>query len=237
MKKNSGNALWFILLAIFLLGGLTVLLSRTGSNTEETGSIEKERLMASSLVQYGSSIATAIQSLLSRGCGENQISLSYDTNNDGVINASDTYYNANSPSDYSCHVFHINGAGLSYKKFDATIGANPAFLISNNAIAGIGTNNNIDIYMRLTDWMNTTKLRKVCEQVNIISGVGKTGTAIAGGFDPQYGASFVTLMPFTGTFASSASTVVNAPLFSGKKAFCEGAGTTTVYFFYVLLAR
>ncbi len=119
MKKQSGNALWFILIAIFLLGGLTVLLSRTGGQTEETGSAEQVSIQASEILRYLSSIKSGVDQLRGRGCGENQLSFWYDSNGDGSENGSDSFYNPAAPTDRSCHIFHVNGAGVRHKNIDA----------------------------------------------------------------------------------------------------------------------
>lgn len=103
--EQSGNALWFILIAIGLLGLLTVSLTRSGSNTNETGSFEQNQIAVSQILTYAKSIENAVQSLLSRGCSENEIS--FDNN---IVTG---YENLNAPDDNSCHVFEPEGAGMS----------------------------------------------------------------------------------------------------------------------------
>ena len=58
-------------------------------------------------------IENAVQGLLARGCSENDISFWTDTDNNGTEDGSDDYYNANSPTDHSCHVFDTAGAGMT----------------------------------------------------------------------------------------------------------------------------
>lgn len=111
-KSIEGNAFFLILIGIFLLGGLTVLITRTGGQTEETGSSERLSLAASEITKYAGGLKSAVDSLRLRGCSETQISFWTDTNNDGVENSSDTYYNANAPIDRSCHLFSTAGAGM-----------------------------------------------------------------------------------------------------------------------------
>lgn len=105
-KKQKGNALFFILIAIALLGLLTVTMSRSGSNSNDTGSYEQSQIVASEVLNYAKSIENAVQSLLARGCSENEISFE----NSGVAG----YTNPNSPADKSCHVFDVAGAGMTY---------------------------------------------------------------------------------------------------------------------------
>lgn len=124
MNKQSGNALWFILIAIGLLGLLTVSLSRSGSGTNDTGSFEQNQIIASEILTYAKSIENAVQSLLARGCSENEISFE-----NSVVAG---YENPNSPTDKSCHVFDVAGAGMTYeapkeKWLDKSKNSEPSF--------------------------------------------------------------------------------------------------------------
>ena len=105
-QKQNGNALIFILIAIALLGLLTVSLSNSSSNSNDTGDFEQNQIAASEILTYAKSIENAVQSLLARGCSENEISF-----DQAVVSG---YSNTNSPTDNSCHVFDVAGAGLTY---------------------------------------------------------------------------------------------------------------------------
>lgn len=104
--RESGNALWFILIAILLLGLLTSMMTRSGSSTNDTGDYEQLTIQANEILNYAKSIENGVQSLLARGCSENEIS--FEANNNSG------YTNPNSPTDNSCHVFEPAGAGLAY---------------------------------------------------------------------------------------------------------------------------
>ncbi len=106
-RQQSGNALWFILIAVGLLGLLTVTLTKSGSSTNETGSFEQNQIVASQILTYAKSIENAVQSLLARGCSENEISFE-----NNVVAG---YENPNAPTDKSCHVFDAAGAGMTYE--------------------------------------------------------------------------------------------------------------------------
>ena len=106
--SEGGNALIFILIAIALLGLLTVSLSKSSSDSNDTGSFEQNQIAASEILTYAKSIENAVQSLLARGCSENEISFE-----NGVVAG---YTNPNSPTDNSCHVFDVAGAGMTYIK-------------------------------------------------------------------------------------------------------------------------
>jgi hypothetical protein len=106
-KTQNGNALIFILIAIALLGLLTVSLSKSSSDSNDTGSFEQNQIAASEILTYAKSIENAVQSLLARGCGENEISF------ENAVVAG--YLNTNSPTDDSCHVFNVAGMGMTYQ--------------------------------------------------------------------------------------------------------------------------
>lgn len=112
---ESGNALWFILLAVVLMGALTLTLSRGGSNSDQTGDFEQMRVQASKVLRTAAGIEQAITQLkMNGGCSEQQISFEADEDDDNVYNDSDDrYYNAKSPTDLSCHLFHRSGAALN----------------------------------------------------------------------------------------------------------------------------
>ena len=108
MNKNNnirGSVLIFILMAVALLGALTVVLSRTSSNTEETGITERSRVGASDIIRYASTIANAVNDLLLRGCSEREI----DRERPSLA------IPATSPQDGSCSVFRAGGTGVEYR--------------------------------------------------------------------------------------------------------------------------
>ncbi len=105
-NSQSGNALWFILIAIALLGGLNVMLTRSSNTSNETGEYERFTIQANEVLNYAKSIETAVQNLRTRGCSESDLSFEN--------SIATGYINANSPTDKSCHIFDPAGAGLTY---------------------------------------------------------------------------------------------------------------------------
>lgn len=165
MKKQSGNVLWFILIAIFLLGALTVMLTRTGGQTEETGDSDKAMITATNLMRTATSLEAAFQNLLMRGCSENTISFWWDADNNGLENASDPRYNPNAPTDHSCHIYDSRGAGIIQS--DVTGDANVASFVN------IGTTSR-DIYMvTQSDYQGAPRgiSNEVCKAINKLAGV------------------------------------------------------------------
>lgn len=243
-QNNAGNALWFILLAIFLLGGLTVLLSRTGSNTEETGSAERLNILATEIIRYGNGIRTGVDSLLQRGCGESQLSFWYDENNDGLENASDLYYNPSSPIDRSCHIFSKNGAGINRKTAEnffksglwGTSGSLSAIKYNEfsawNSFVGVGksdgTGAGTELYWGIEFPYNIDRV-KLCTQINTILGYQPSTPPV----------SHITInQKFTGTYRNP-PTHLSATELNAKKAYCISFQPTPQrhIFYYILLAR
>lgn len=107
MKHQSGNALWFILIAIGLLGLLTITFSRSSKNND-SGDYEQTQIAASEILRYAKSLENAVQTLLAKGCSENEISFE-----NNVVAG---YTNSNSPAENSCHVFRSAGAGMTYQE-------------------------------------------------------------------------------------------------------------------------
>lgn len=110
---EKGNALWFILVAIVLLGLLTAVLSRGGSSVDQSGDVEQYRIKGGQIMRYVKGMETAIQQMKLQGISENDISF------ENAITATD-YTNANcddaSDANFpSCLIFDTGGAGLVYR--------------------------------------------------------------------------------------------------------------------------
>lgn len=115
MTKNkhpvAGNALFMILIAIFLLGAITAMIVRTSGTTEETGSTERASIAASEILRQAGAMKQAINTLKLRGCSEDEINFHSDNLVDDMWTS---YDNPNAPADQSCDVFSQKGAGLTY---------------------------------------------------------------------------------------------------------------------------
>lgn len=163
MKKESGNALWFILIAIGLLALLTVSLTRGGSSSNETGNFEQNQIVASEILTYAKSIENAVQSLLARGCSENEISFE-----NNIVAG---YENTTAPrTDKSCHVFDVDGAGLTYeapktKWLDSTHSAEAEYrnilFVGTNQVKNL-RNDSRDDLLFMVNWLSND----VCAAIN-----------------------------------------------------------------------
>lgn len=233
--KESGNALWFILIAVVLLGALTILLSRSGSSVSQTGDVEQARLLAGHVMRYAKGLESAIQQMKMRGVSESDLSFKNDDT------AAD-YTNTGCTVD-DCRIFVSGGGGQSYIKPPA--GANDSsewiFTAANNVgtaaypvgTTASGTGN--DIVMLLP-----AASREMCIQINKDLGIGtagviptdETGIALTP-FDGDFPASLVTIDGDATPFELDGHTV---------GCFADSLGTPVltddiIYFYYVLLAR
>lgn len=227
---QRGNVLWFILVAIFLLGALGALLARTGGQTDDTGDSEKATITASRLIRSATSIETTFQNLLMQGCSENTISFWQDDNGDGVEDSADPRYNPAAPTNRSCHIFDSKGGGATpHSGLDDTY--NVAQFIN------VGTPAR-DLYMVVQhDNAGAPRgiSREVCIAVNRLAGNNFDINAL-----PQAN---MTTNPFTGSFSTGTALGDNGlelPM-AGIKTGCnidnDCAGAECNTFYSVIYAR
>lgn len=238
---ESGNALWFILIAVILLGGLTILMTRSSSTTDDSGDYERNRIHASEMMRYAKSIENAVQNLIARGCSETQLSFWYDSNGDGTENGTDRYYNAASPNDRRCHVFAAEGGAIAYappKDIWVDVSASPSDSVAaEQCIANVGTgetscaNANTDLMYQII-----SVKRELCMAINSMVGIANPG-----GAPPQ--ANHDSAL-FTGSFTANgtpAIALISAAELDGKDTGCftDNAGATNGrhIFYHVIYAR
>lgn len=110
-RNNSGNALFMILIAIFLLGAVTAMVVRTGGTSNETGETERSRIAATEILRNAASVKAGVDNLLLRGCSESELDFHSDIMLDDMWTS---YQNANRRTDNSCSLYHEAGMGLKY---------------------------------------------------------------------------------------------------------------------------
>lgn len=125
-SRESGNVIWFIMLAIALTAALTMTLSRSSDTGGQTGDIERARVQASEIMRYAGGIEQAIEKAVLQGVSENAISFEN--------NFVSGYANSRCPdSDQAqpCYIFG-RGGGQTYLRpraewLDATHSARPLY--------------------------------------------------------------------------------------------------------------
>ena len=220
-KTIHGNALWFILIAIFLLAGLTMLITRTSQQTEETGDVERYTITATEIMRYSAGLTSMADTLRLRECSVRQLSFE--------VTPTDGYQNSFSPTDESCHMFKASGTGgTRISKFGGT-----DYTVLYNALVNIEATNSgqTDLVMLIEDIP-----RDLCLAINKVAGVG--GSIIPSDAGAAVG---VTSTPFTGTYLPTGTNITNEPsasaLANHKTGCVQFVGRSILVFYSVIVGR
>lgn len=236
---EAGNVLWVILIGVVLLASLGAVLSRSGSNIENTADAEKVSVQALHIMRYARSIENAVQNLQFQDIGENDLSF------ENPISGID-YTNANCTST-DCRIFHIGGAGLSYltpkavwldRGQSASVYYGDWLFTGNACVPDIGRGvdasctssvRNLELlavlpYVRLS----------LCQQVNKLAklsvGNGAPPSDVGAAFDGADG-------PFVGGFADAQAIADTAEVLFGETTGCFEGASGVYHFYHVLKAR
>ncbi|PZP56577.1 MAG: hypothetical protein DI586_03195 [Micavibrio aeruginosavorus] len=194
-SSQSGNIFFYILMAIVLIGALTVALRDTGGMD---GNIDKEKakIIAMEMVRYSDEVAKGVQYLLDSGISENDIRFarpaSVTTYGDITVNPQN-------------QVFSQQGARVAYKIPPNGASTNTAQRYAFTAVRafpGVGSDK-ADLVISLAN-MDP----KVCEAINILSNMPATVSTVCESNNGDL---------FAGTYASS-------PVIIPASAFPSGIG-------------
>ncbi|MEM7618766.1 MAG: hypothetical protein AAF244_05250 [Pseudomonadota bacterium] len=109
---QRGNVLWLIMVAIVLLGAVTMVLTRSGTTVDQSGDVEQQRIRAGKILRYAKSLESGIQNMRLRGISESEISFENpDTATDYKNADCDDAADRNFPD---CLLFDVQGQGLLY---------------------------------------------------------------------------------------------------------------------------
>jgi len=225
-SAQRGSSLFIIMIAIALFAALSYALTR-GGDAGASLSGEKVRLLASDVIDMGTSLADTTAKLRLQRVPETSISFE-----NSVVAG---YTNA-ACTDGTCKIFDFDGGKKDWET--------PAVEINNAADMGITGNldiknissGNADLVLLIPDLS-----LDICSRINVMLGLHDS-TAV-----PSVIAS-VTANKFTGTY-DGAPTIITSPQLDGHKSGCfritaasgsafTGAPLSNTYTFYqVLLAR
>lgn len=229
--SQRGNALWYILIAIILIGALTILVTRSGSNTSQTADIEQLRIKASQIMRYAKGLEAAIDRMKMRGISENSISFENTTTATNYTNAACTV------SD--CKLFDTGGGGEQYREPPEGVndGSEWIFTGANNVgttanpVGRTAAQTGNDLLMLLPNANSD-----LCIQINRDLAVGTAGTL------PTDASGLVTTA-FTGAYANATNLIDGNPTpfeLDAKRGGCfinTAPNPDVTYFYWVLLAR
>jgi len=229
-QKQSGNVLFYILLAVLLVGSLTAMISRSGSNSNQTGGFEKDRVKASGILRYAKSVEQAVQQLVTNGISENDIDfLAIDAGHD----------NTNCTT-ADCEVFNRAGGGITHRTPAEALSlksyAENWVVTAENRIYGFGCD---DFTAGCTDIILIAPdiPEDICIAINKLQGITTSSGNIPDQLvfeTGQYTGSITA--GDTNALVGNPDEVTQAPEAKGKAAACIRADS--IYHFYqVLLAR
>jgi len=235
--SEKGAVAFYILLAIVLLAALTYAVSqgsRTGANSITE---DQARLAASEILDYGNTVARAVQKLKLRGCDETEISFQ-----SSQWHNTSLYDNTSAPADESCHIFNVNAGAINFSQ------PNESWLSSSNPryhygyfqfiaerVYNVGSNSfGPGDYGKDLLFQVPFISKNICEKIN--EKLYNITTIPIGNVEILQG--------FKGTYGSTGQIIPDAHPFTGKMAGCvEGSGSNLKLssgeygFYQVLLAR
>ncbi len=235
--KQSGNALFLILIAVALFAALSYAVTQSGRGG---GSIDREQasLRAAQVVQYMGLVKNSVDKLgLVGGCDTSQLSFANDSDGDGnFYDTDDDYHNSTAPNDFSCHVFQTNGGGVTAAVPDSSIldsthsaeGDFGEYVFTRRlAVNGVGVQNSSDLSIVINYVTDA-----FCLEVN-----NQLGITNPSGAPPADVGAFNSTNQFEGSFEDGVSTA-NPPGMEGELLGCfQDSGMTRNTVYSVLVAR
>lgn len=231
-RSERGNVIFYIFIAIALLGALSFAVSQSNQGNVTALSNERARLLASELIDYSNAVAEAVGRLRLNGVAETELCFDAAEWPAGAM----FDYNHAGCNDESHHVFSTKGGGVQFKQIASEIldqGMSYSTYWAYHAatvIKDIGTHgtssSNSELIM-LTYGVQDS----ICKQINDLLGV-------ANAYDPIPTEDDFATDPFQGSFNYSNLWGDISPLIQGKKSACfhSGPGGSNIYY-RVLLAR
>lgn len=233
MKHSErGNALFYILLAVALLGGLSFAVTQSNRGGLDQITSEKANLVASELIEYTNTLSAAVTQLKLRGVSDSELCFD-DPGWPGGVD----YDHTGCDDDYN-KVFHTGGAGVflqapSADAMDSSASPDNLWHFTGaNEIENIGNTcdgvNCVDLIVAV-DELNQNTCIELNNKIGITnpSGVPPTDTDI-------------TLTAYQGAYSYSTSVGDEAggTNFKGAQAACfQETGTGKYVFYKVLVAR
>lgn len=240
-KSQSGNVLFYILLAVSLLAALAYAVAQGGRSSLSGMSGERARLFATEIIEYGNVMSNAVAQIRLRDYSDTQVSFEND-----IVSG---YTNSNCSSD-ECKVFALDGGGVHYMRPDdewldaaqsASLRYGEIYIHSQSHVVDVGSEN--DDLILFIPYLK----KEVCMAVNKLLGIAPANMDVP---REVYGP-FALNIKFTGGYVqitdrkiSGDATTGEPEILFGKQAGCTQASggasvaTAGTYHFYkVLIAR
>jgi hypothetical protein len=228
-RSQSGNVLFYILIAVGLLAALSYAVSQGNRGGATQISDERAGLYAGEIIEYANILSAAVAQLRLRGV--DTASLCFDHSEWG---ASD-YNHAGCGDDFN-KIYNLSGAGIEWTNAPAEAmdtAATPDNLwhfYGDNEIELVGTTEGNATSSDLIILVDELSL-PVCQKINEMLGVTAANTTPP--TDTAYGTT-----RYIGAFGFTATIGDEDAVLEGKPAACFQNTTTSEYAFYkVLIAR
>jgi len=223
---QSGNVLFYILIAVALLAALSYAVTQGGRTGVRSVTRERANVYASEIIEYGNILSQSVSQIRLRGYQDTEISFE-----NNIVSG---YINANCTDD-ECKIFHVNGGGLNFLRPPMNANDGVDWLFSVNRVIYVGTH---------IGGVATSDLELVAVLQNIDKGVCEQinrklhGTSVI----PQENDS-INLVKFTGAYSGAwiaDSGGASGPI-AGNSAYCfEGnvdPPSGTYHYYQVIIAR
>lgn len=117
-QGTQGSAIWFVLVAVALLAALTMTMTRSSDTIEQSGDVERARILASDLMRYTSGMKAAIDKMMVQGISESDLCFHTSDwgNNDYLGGVGDPC--SDSDLGNTNHVFDVEGGAVPFRTFD-----------------------------------------------------------------------------------------------------------------------
>lgn len=240
-NSQSGNVLFYILLAVMLLAALAYAVAQGGRGSANNVSAEKARLFSTEILGYGDVVANAADQLGLRGYSDTQISFE-----NNIVSG---YANVNCTEDV-CKVFALDGGGVNYMKpndewLDTAQNGQPRYgelyIHNRSNVEDVGTGN--DDLILFVPYVK----KEVCAAINKLLGIVPASRDVP----RETNGPFAVNVKFDGVYVQVADRKVSGDgttgepeILFGKQAGCtESSGGAsnppagTYHFFKVLVAR
>ena len=227
-SKESGNVLFFILIAVGLLAALSFVVAQGNRGGADVLGAERARLLAGEIIEFSTAVGHATSQVRLRGYLADEVSFE--------APGAALYANTNCSSD-DCKVFHISGGGVNFSQPPTEAMAvtpvpdNQWHIYGDNEILNVGstcgTSECSDVILVVDE------LRKeVCQQINDLLDIAHPMSEPP--TDGNLGEA-----AFTGTFGFTNVIGDTDSQLAGRKAGCflKSTSPTEYVFYQVLIER
>ncbi len=241
-NSQAGNVFFYIFIAIALFAMLSYVVSRDNDSSSTMFTEEQAKLAAQEIIEYGNTVANAVQKLRLRGCSDTEISFANDsyTYHNGTLKHP-AGHNPNARTDETCDVYKEKGGGIIPRllpnnqtvqwSVGPTNSAIGSFSILNISLPNVANHINEEIVL-IAPYIR----QEICLEINKLLNIENASDTSP----PQTTGNYISF--YNGTFLDDGTYSANDDdnLLSGKFAYCAKHPTTNPYdmlYIHTLIAR